>query len=152
MSFINLRLSRKSLLGLFSQFGRCVVLTSYTNVRVDSLPLGQLTGGLYLIHYNMHTFHGRHRGSESECYRQLSQTHQIRLTIVNRVSSSSLGLFRFSSSSRPDSITPVSLEPRSPISETGAASSRTLSKMSFNSRLYFCRSSTRRGKNTSAGK
>ena len=78
---------------------------------------------------------------ESHCN---SQVHQIRLTIVNRVSSSSLGLFCFPLSSPPDPITLVSLESCSPISGTGAVLSRAWSKMSLSSRLYFCSSSVLR--------
>ena len=104
-----------------------------------------------LVHNNTHTVR-RHRGSGSECNRRPSWAHQIRLTMVNRVISSSLGRFRFPSSSRSDSIALVSAAPRSPISETGAASSRVLSKISFNSRLYFCTSSAWRIRNTSQGR
>src|SRR6266576_2471636 len=98
---------------------------------------------VYLVQCNIHTFHVQHRQPELSL-NDNSRVHQIRLTIVNRVSSSSLGLFCFPSSSRPDPITLVSLESRSPISGTGAELSRALSKMSLSSRLYFCTSSTGR--------
>lgn len=100
-----------------------------------------LARGLDLVQCNIHTFHVQHCRPELSLTGN-SQIHQIRLTIVNRVSSSSLGLFCFPFSSRPDPITLVSLESRSPISGTGAASSRALCKMSLSSRLYFCTPST----------